>query len=116
MTRPLGPYSRVVPVDGRTRQGRHLAKLRAEFTAHLGGTLSATQRVLIERAINLVLRVDLMDAKAHRDGGMTPHDARTYLAWCNSLRLIMRELGLDRTASPQAPGTALRDHIASKAA
>lgn len=114
----VGPYSRpkaFAKLDGRSQAAKHLKATRAELTAHLGGKPSATQRMLVERAAKLALQVDLMDNRMTVSGAMTDHDSRTYLAWTNSLRLIMRELGLDRSVSPQAPGAALQAHLARKA-
>ena len=108
---PIGPYSRpesLANISGRTREGRIVRGVRAELTAHLGGRPSATQRVLIERAAMLTLRIALMDARATR-GGMSERDGREYLAWTNTLTRLMRQLGLKGVA--QQPRT-LAEHIA----
>lgn len=94
MTR-LGPYSRPAALrklDGRTREAKLLHRTRAELTAHVGGSPSATQRALIERAVSLTLQIAMLDAK-HATGGFTAHDAREYLAWTNALTRLMRHLG-----------------------
>ncbi len=114
--RQIGPYSRpkaLEKLDGRTRNGRLLNQKRAEFTAHVGGKPSATQRVLIERCAWLSLHIALIDEKALDGGNMTAHDSRTYLAWCNSLTRLMRQIGM--TGAAQRPPS-LADHLARQAA
>ena len=95
--RDIGPYSRphmLAKLDRRTREARHLESVRSDLTAHLGGTPSATQRQLIERAAWLSLRVAMLDATMATTGAMTEHDSRTYLAWSNSLARTLAVLGL----------------------
>lgn len=79
-----------------------MRRLRADLVRHVGGRPSATQRALIERAVNLTLQVARMDAKALRDGGLSDHATREYLAWSNTLTRTMVALGLD-AAQPPAP-------------
>lgn len=113
----VGPYSRpkaFAKLDGRSQAAKYLKATRAELTAHLGGKLTAPQRMLVERAAKLALQVELMDSRMTVAGAMTDHDSRTYLAWTNSLRLIMRELGLEK--SQDVPGNRLQQHLARKAA
>ena len=112
----IGPNSRassLAKVDGRTREAHLLRQVRSELTAHVGGKPSATQRMLIERAAVLALRVGMLDRKI-MDDGMAEHASRTYLAWSNSLTRTLRELGLDETQD--RPGNRLQQHLASKAA
>ena len=75
---------------------------RKELIAHVGGAPSATQRALIERAVQLTLRIATMDRKFAEAGLQTEHDTRTYLAWSASLSRAMRDLG------PPVPPTAQR--------
>ena len=117
MTRkPIGPYSRanaMAHLDGRTRAARLAKKTRADLTAHVGGKPNAVQAVTIERVCQLTIRIGAMDDKFARTGEQTEHDSRTYLAWSNSLRLLLAELG---AAAPPAPPRTLADHIAARAA
>ncbi len=86
-----------------------MREVRSELTAHVGGAPSATQRVLIERAVQLTLRLAIMDTKFGETGVQTEHDSRTYLAWSGSLSRAMRDLGLKGAASrPKS----LAEHIA----
>lgn len=118
MTVAISPNSSAATLarlDGRTREGRLMRRVRSELTAHVGGKPSATQRMLIERATTLSLYVEMLDRKMLEAGAQTEHDSRTYLAWSNSLTRTLRELGL------QAPDLAdpmnrLHQHIAGKAA
>ena len=113
---PYGCPTTLGRLDGRTREGRLLRRVRAELTAHVGGKPSAPQRMLIERATTLSLYVEMLDRKVMQGGTMTEHDSRTYLAWSNSLTRTLRELGFSRPVSPQAPGAALQQHIIARKA
>lgn len=98
-TRPRapGPYAgvaRLSAIDLRTRYGRILRATRTELGKHVGANPSFPQKMLVERAAQLTLRLALMDDK-HADGrGMTDHDSRTYLAWTATLTRTLRALGL----------------------
>jgi hypothetical protein len=111
----LGPYSRpsvLAKLDGRTREARLLAEVRADLTAHVGGSPSATQRRMIERCAWLSLWVAQLDAKAIEGGGLTDHDHRTYLAWSAALTRMLRQLGW-KGASAKRPS--LAEHLAARA-
>lgn len=81
--------------DGRTSEAQLIAKVRAELTAHVGGKPTAAQRMLIDRAAMLSLQVYLMDRQALRDGTMSEHTCRQYLAWSNTLTRTLTALGLE---------------------
>jgi len=105
-TPSIGPHSRPHPLakmDQRTKEARLLRELRAELTAHVGDRPSATQRALIEQAVQIRLRLAMMDRKFAKIGEMTEHDSRTYLAWSNSYSRLLRQLGLKGAAEkPQS--------------
>ena len=95
--RRLGAYSRVLErgalgdtLDGRSREGRFLRAFEASLTEHVGGSPSTTQKVLIRRAARAMPRLKLFHEKLGT--GLTAHDARTYNALQNSLRIALREL------------------------
>ena len=91
------PHSRPVRVAGvttRTAEGRLIRDVRADLIKHVGGAPSATQRVLIERAVMLTVQLGRMDAKSLVDGVMSDHASREYLAWSNTLTRTMKALGL----------------------
>jgi hypothetical protein len=87
-------------LDGRTREARLMQQVRNELTEHVGGSPSATQRALIERAVNLSVRIAVMDQRFAETATQTEHDSRTYLAWSNTLTRTMRSLGLNGPSSP----------------
>ena len=113
----LGPHTRqhrlLEGLDWRTREGQTLIAARAELTAHVGNP-NSVQKVLIERAARLMLYLELMDAEALAAGTMTERNSRMYLAWTNSLRLTLHDIGIDEAKSAKTPD--LADYLASKAA
>ena len=113
----VGPYSRpqgLAALDGRSREGRLVRAVRRELTAHLGGKPSAAERMLIERAAFLSLRLAQLDAKMAGDG-FTEHDQRFYIAWSNALSRLLRSLGM-KGAKASAPARSLADHLAERRA
>jgi hypothetical protein len=102
----------LLKLDQRTREARLMRETRADLVKHVGGQPSATQRALIDRAVRLTLQLHLMDAK-QADAPLTEHDGRTYLAWCNTLTRLMRQLGLE---GAKASRPSLRDYLDGKAA
>jgi hypothetical protein len=81
-------------VDGRSRLGRVMRQVRADLLQHFGGQPSATQRILIERAVTKAGYLARLDSEALSPDGMSDHRRREYQAADNSYRLILRELGL----------------------
>jgi hypothetical protein len=105
---PLGAYSRAIAsargIDGRTTAGKLISATRRALADHLGGEdrLSAPQRALIERCAMLQLRIAALDARIV-DGSFTEYDAKTYLAFHNSLTRTLLGLGLQAAAEPLDP-------------
>lgn len=95
-------------LDQRSREYRLLRRFREELVAHVGGKPSVVETALIERAAQLQLRLAIFDAKFVEKGEMTDHDARTYLAWSNSLTRTLGELGLEASTRSLSPAEALR--------
>jgi hypothetical protein len=89
-------------IDRRTKESRLMQAARDELIAHVGGQPNSVQRTLIERAARLQLYIAMMDAETSETGTMTERNSRQYLAWCNALRLCLRELGI-AAASVQKP-------------
>src|SRR5262249_49763616 len=81
-------------LDGRTREAALMRRVRAELTAHVGGEPTVTQRLLIERAAILSLRVAQLDARILTGELLTQHDNQHGLAWNNALRRTVVALGL----------------------
>jgi hypothetical protein len=88
---------------------------RAELVGHCGGVPSQTQKVMIERAVWLSLRIALLDRKQAEMGDMTEHDSKTYLAWVGSLTRLMKDLGPPAVSSTP-PQSRLRAYLDGKAA
>jgi hypothetical protein len=107
----------VVRLDGRSREARLMRTVRAELTAHVGGSPSATQRALIERAAWLSLHVAKIEARTAEGGGFSEADSRQYLAWSNSLTRTLRALGIEGAPqSAPSPANRLQAYLATKAA
>ncbi|MCH9050082.1 MAG: hypothetical protein IIA72_03225 [Proteobacteria bacterium] len=100
----MGPYSRphmLAKLDGRTKEARQMEATVAELADHVGGEPTALQARLIDRIARLELYLSKMDQRANANGStLSERDSKQYLAWCNSLRLAMRDLGLERRAAP----------------
>jgi hypothetical protein len=100
----LGPYSNcatLAKLDGRTREARLVKSLRAELVAHVGGNPSTTQRLLIDQACALQLRIALMDADSERIDVMTERNQVQYLAWSGALTRLLDKIGLKAAAAPK---------------
>jgi hypothetical protein len=100
----LGPYSScatLAKLDGRTREARLVKSLRAELIAHVGGHPAPTQRLLIEQAVQLQLRLALMDKGDGRTGDMTQQHQIQYLAWSGALTRLLRQLGMEAAPPPK---------------
>ena len=109
---PLSPRHRLRRLDRRTKEGKFIFSTEQALFAHLGGAerVSVTKRILIERVACDLLRLELLDEKI-LTGAFTDHDMRIAHALRNSVRLALRDLGLD-APSPKAP--TLTDYIAQR--
>jgi hypothetical protein len=87
--------------------------VRAELTKHCGGSPSATQRLIINQAAMLTLRLHLMDQQSLQDEAMSERNGRQYLAWSAALSRFLRQLGLK--GAPDKP-PALQDYLAARSA
>jgi hypothetical protein len=120
----VGPYSRsgaVALLDGRSREAQYMRQVRSDLIKHVGGSPSAVQRQLIERAVRLSLQLELMDERLMHHESFTAHDHNAYLAWSNALTRTLARLGLSAAKSkPTLPnpnqtgrGMGIADLIAS---
>src|SRR5260370_12916026 len=103
----LGAYAKEIVLarpDKRTREGRCLLQARRALIEHFGGEANLTnpQRALIERCAMLQLRCAVLDRKI-LDGTFSEYDAKTYLAFSNSLRRSLEALGLGPAATAAQP-------------
>ena len=113
--RRLGPYSKpavLAKLDQRTKEAQILHDTREALTEHVGGSPSAVQRMLIERAAQLTLKLQQLDAEIAADG-LSDHDTRYYICWSNALNRTLAQLGT-KPAAARAPG--LPDYLAAKGA
>lgn len=99
-------------LDRRTKEARLLEAARASLTRHVGGAPNDIQRVLIERASRLMVYIEVMDRETLETGTMSERASRQYLAWSNSLRLTLRDLGMKAAPSEKLPdlGDILAEH------
>jgi hypothetical protein len=100
-------------LDQRTKEARLVREARAALIAHVGGTPSAVQSKLSGQAVQIRLRLAVMDKRFAETGAQTDHDSRTYLAWSNSLTRTLRELGVKGSVD-KPPG--LQDYLAARSA
>jgi len=110
----LGPYSRdivLAKVDGRSREGRLLKQVRQALTAQLGGKLTPSQKLLVDRAAMLQLRCAALDGRI-LDNTFTGYDNNSYVAFSNGLRRCLEALGLETPIAP--PTQSFNDYIAAK--
>jgi len=104
----VGPYSKrgaLALLDGRSKPAQFMRRVRAELVTHVGGSPSAVERQLIERAVRLSLQLELMDERLTHGEAFTTHDHNAYLAWSNSLGRTLKLLGL-KSAPPRVPSLA----------
>ena len=87
---------------------------REELTLHVGGKPTATQKMLIERACRLHLRLTLLDRDTLTEAGMSEKHAREYCAWANALTRILAALGPPASGAPPAP--TLNRYLAERSA
>jgi hypothetical protein len=98
-------------LDQRTREARLIRETRAGLVQHVGGSPTVPQRMLIERACHLTLRIALMDQRLSETGLQTEHDTKVYLGWGNALSRLLRQIGM-KSQAQQPPS--LRDHLAHR--
>jgi hypothetical protein len=84
-----------------------MARVRRDLTDHIGGNPTVVQRVLIERAAVLTLRLAKLDDKvAGEPGNITIHDTNFVIAWQNALTRIL--VALDISRAPRISGRILK--------
>ena len=110
----IGPHSRpkkLALLDGRLAEAKLMREVQAELTAHIGGNPTVTQRMLIERAATLTLRIRLLDRLTLSDAGLSEKNAREAVCWENALRRTLTTLGM-KAAADRAPS--IKDFIAKR--
>ena len=118
-SRRIGPYSRnirrgaLASIDGRSRAGKLLRRVEAELLAQISGEPTFAQKLLCRRAARAVWMLDELDMKLVEGRNWNACDSNTQGGLSNSLRLILRELGIK--AAPAKKPT-LASYLAEKAA
>jgi hypothetical protein len=114
-----GPYSRGVSrgslghsIDGRSRAGKFLRRVEQELLAQIPGEPTFAQKILARRAARATWMLDELDLKLVEGRNWNACDSNTQGGLSNSLRLILRELGIKAAPSKQKP--TLTEYLASK--
>lgn len=95
--------------DGRSEDGRYVRDLEKQLTDHVGGNPSITERLLIQRIIELCMRLNTLDAQLNNSPQTwTSFDDRTYCGIQSGFRLALRELGF-KPKPPPIP--TLAEHV-----
>jgi hypothetical protein len=113
--RQIGAYSRFATLwklDGRTKEAMFMRRVREELLAHVGGKPSVTQKLLIERATILALKVAQIDLRILGGEPLTLHDNQHALAWFNSYRRCLVSLGIEAATADRAPS--LSEYLTGK--
>ena len=105
---------RLWKLDGRTREAKRLLEITRELMDHCGGAerVGAARRFLIERTSVDLLRLEMLDIKS-ATGTLSEHDGKIAHALRSSVRLSLRQLGMQPVKS--APMDAVQ-YLANKRA
>jgi hypothetical protein len=96
-----------------TKEGELYRATVRQLTAHIGGKPSAAEALLIGRIAWMQVHMAHIDERAMREGSLSPHACREYLAWANSCARMLAQIGMK--AAP--PGrTTLREYLDGKPA
>lgn len=111
--RPNRAYSRILSsgaggtLNGNTREGRFVRGIERDLLFQLDGEPSTAQKLLVRRVSKMMLLAERLDDKLTNGETWTPHDARTFGAMNNAIRLALRELGI--RPRPQAKPATVAD-------
>lgn len=84
---------------GNTREGELYRRICRQLREHVGGKPSHAQELLIARIAWLQVHMAHIDERALKDGGLSPHGTREYLAWSNSMAKMLARLGFQPTVA-----------------
>ena len=95
------PRHRLRRLDRRTKEGRFIAETELALIEHLGGptVITAPQRFLVERLAADMLRIELFEDKIIAGEPCSDLGGRIYNALRNSVRLGLKQLGLEPKAA-----------------
>jgi hypothetical protein len=113
MIRPNSRPKALANLDGRTKEAAFVRKVRAELVAHVGGSPSVTKRALIDAAVQIRLRLAVMDAEFAQTKTFTEHTSRQYLAWSGHYARMLKQLGMD---APSEKPPSLAEILAQRSA
>lgn len=107
--RSISPHSRpsrIATLDKRSCEWRRLCQVHDALLNHLGGVASPVQLALISRCASLTVFIEACEKRAFQNNGeLSERDAKTFLAFNNSLSRMLRQLGL-RSVAPPPPSLA----------
>ena len=109
-----GPYAlrnrliSLAHIDGRTKSAFHLKQVRQMLTDDIGGNPTFIQRLLIDRAAVLSLRLALADERIVEDR-LVEYDHKALVAWQNALTRTLVALGVQADAAPALSTNGLAD-------
>jgi hypothetical protein len=107
---PIGAHSRLftfAKLDKRRKEAWFMQRVRQHLAEHVGSP-SFVQRLLIERAAVLMLRLALFDQKVVDNEPIPLHSDQWIVAWQNALVRTLAALGVKGT-----PGAAPANEVAS---
>ena len=110
---PIGAHARLftfAKLDKRRKEAWFMTRVRRNLTEHVGNP-SFVQRLLIERAAVLMLRLALFDQKVVDNEPIPLHSDQWIIAWQNALTRILATLGIKGT--PGAPPADLASYLAT---
>jgi hypothetical protein len=87
MIEPGSRHDRLPITDGRSAEAQYKRRIRNELISQCGGTVSTSQRLLIDRIASLSLRVHLLDNDTSVSTG------REYLDLTVTLAQLLAQLG-----------------------
>ena len=88
--------------------------VREDLLEHIGGKPTVVERMLIERASILTLRLAKLDQKIVADRHFTEHDNNHAIAWTNALTRVLVALRVHADAVQSDPLEALHRHLAGR--
>ena len=81
-------------LDGRYKPALRWDATAVELNAHVGGAPSATELRVIAAIADLEYHMGQVDERAVERGELNQHATREYLAWQNSRRRLLQQLGM----------------------
>jgi hypothetical protein len=96
---------------GTSPEGVYIRQVREGLICHVGGAPSATQRILIERAVMQTAHLAQIDLAAMRSGGLSADATGQLIRLEGNLRRTLAALGMAAAAPRQLT---LAEHLAAR--